>query len=76
MFGSIGIKYENINTSELDDAFSVRRLADGGSSDAVDQLVELATEKGDMDELRRLAGGGNSDAADVLAELADEATED
>lgn len=38
----------------------------------MDQLVELAGERGDLDELRRLADSGNRDAADVLAELADE----
>jgi len=47
----------------------LRRLADAGSRDAVDQLVELAGERGDMDELRRLADAGNRDAFDVLAEL-------
>ena len=44
------------------------RAADG-DHDAVDQLVELAGERGDMDELRRLADAGNRDAFDVLAEL-------
>ena len=48
----------------------LRRLADGGSTDAADQLVELAGERGDTAELRRLADGGNTDAADVLSELA------
>jgi hypothetical protein len=42
----------------------------------VDQLVELAAEKGDLNELGRLAAGGNSDAADVLAELAEEAPDE
>jgi hypothetical protein len=46
-------------------------LPDNGSRDAVDQLVELAGERGDMGELRRLADSGSRDAADVLAELAD-----
>lgn len=48
----------------------LRRLADAGSSDAVDQLVELAGEREDLGELRRLAELGHTDAADVLAELA------
>jgi hypothetical protein len=39
---------------------------------AVDQLVELAGERGDADELRRLAAGGSSDAVDQLVELASE----
>jgi len=50
----------------------LRRLADAGSRDAVDQLVELAGERGDMDELRRLADAGSRDAVDVLAELEEE----
>ncbi|GAA3830169.1 hypothetical protein GCM10022226_58760 [Sphaerisporangium flaviroseum] len=50
----------------------LRRLADAGSADAVDQLVELAQERDDIGELRRLAGGGNQDAADILLEMAEE----
>ncbi|WP_256974281.1 hypothetical protein [Rhodococcus sp. NCIMB 12038] len=50
----------------------LRRLAEAGSSDAADQLIEVATELGDMDELRRLADSGNSTAAEQLAELTDE----
>ena len=61
---------------ERGDFEELRRLADGGSRDAADQLVELAGERGDVDELRRLADGGNQDAADVLAELADEGSDD
>lgn len=41
----------------------------GHDSDATDELIELAVERGDLDELRRLADGGNTDAADVLLEL-------
>ena len=41
-----------------------------GDSDAIDQLVELAGERGDLEELRGLADRGNSDAVDVLVELA------
>ena len=36
------------------------------------QLVELAGERGDLDELRRLAADGNTDAVDLLVELAGE----
>ena len=43
-----------------------------GSSDAEDALVELAAERGDLEELRRLAAAGNADAADELVELEDE----
>jgi hypothetical protein len=50
----------------------LRRLADAGSTDAVDELVQLAGEREDTDELRRLAAAGSRDAADVLAEIADE----
>ncbi|MEU4218890.1 hypothetical protein [Actinoplanes sp. NPDC026623] len=50
----------------------LRRLADAGSSDAMDELVQLAGERGDTTELRRLADAGNRDAPDVLAEFADE----
>ena len=41
-------------------------FAESGHSDAVDQLVELAAERGDMVELRRLADLGHSDAVDQL----------
>jgi hypothetical protein len=41
-------------------------------SPPTDQLIELATERGDIDELRRLADQGNSTAADQLVELASE----
>jgi hypothetical protein len=49
-----------------------RRRADAGDRDAADVLVELAGERGDLDELRRLAARGDQDAADVLAELDEE----
>jgi hypothetical protein len=54
---------------QVDQLDELRRLADAGSSDAVDVLVELAGEREDFDELRRLAALGHSDAADVPAEL-------
>jgi len=47
----------------------LRRLADAGNATATDQLIELATEVGDLDELRRLANRGNQTAADQLWEL-------
>ena len=50
----------------------LRAQAAAGDRDAIDQLVELAGERGDMDELRRLADAGSRDAADVLTELAAE----
>ena len=48
----------------------LRQRAERGDQDAVDQLVELAGERGDLDELRKLAVRGSSDAVDVLVELA------
>ncbi len=54
----------------------LRARAANGDRDAVDQLVELAGERGDIAELRRLADSGNRDAADVLTELAEEQDDD
>lgn len=47
----------------------LRRRADHGDPDAVDQLVELAGERGDVAELRHLAEAGSTDAGDVLVEV-------
>jgi hypothetical protein len=52
------------------DLDELRARAAEGDHDAVDQLVELAGERGDLDELRRLADAGSGDAVDVLVELA------
>jgi len=53
-----------------DSDLSVLRLrAEVGDEVAVDELIELATEHGDMDELRRLADKGNTTAAEQLMEL-------
>ena len=49
---------------------TLREQAAQGSRDALDQLVELAAERGDRDELRRLADAGSTDALDELIELA------
>lgn len=54
------------------DMAGLRKRAAGGDADAVDELIELAGELGDMDELRRLADSGNSTASDQLIELATE----
>jgi hypothetical protein len=54
---------------ERGDFGELRRLADAGSTDAVDVLVELAGERGDLAELQRLADAGSTDAAEILAEL-------
>lgn len=61
---------------ELTEVADLRGRAAAGDTDAADQLVELAGERGDLDELRRLAAAGNRDAADVLVELAGERGED
>ena len=57
---------------ELDDLDGLRRLADGGSAEAVSALVEIAGERGDAAELRRLADGGSDHAAEVLNDLTDD----
>jgi len=54
------------------DLVTLRQQAERGDQDAVDQLVELAGERGDLDELRKLADRGSSDAVDILVELAGE----
>lgn len=38
----------------------------------MDLLIELASERGDVEELRRLADGGSRTAAEVLAETEEE----
>ncbi|MBC8092250.1 MAG: hypothetical protein H7Y15_10000 [Pseudonocardia sp.] len=58
--------------AEYSDVGELRRLAELGYPDAVDQLIETAAETGNMDELRRLAEAGNTTAAEQLAELTDE----
>src|SRR5262245_43189702 len=50
----------------------LRERAENGDNDAADELIELATERGDLDELRRLSDKGNSTATDQLIELAAE----
>ena len=50
----------------------LRARAAAGDGDAVDELVQLAGERGDMDELRRLADAGSADAVDELVQLAGE----
>ena len=50
----------------MPDLSELRQRAAHGDHDAVDELIELAGERGDMKELRRLADGGNSTATDEL----------
>lgn len=63
---------ERVDRMADDDMPGLRARAASGDHDAVDQLVELAGERGDLDELRRLADAGSGDAADLLSELAEE----
>jgi 2-haloacid dehalogenase len=60
---------------KMDDEADLQTLRDRaarGDRDAVDQLVELAGERGDLDELRRLSAAGSQDATDQLIETAAE----
>ena len=47
----------------------LRHRTDRGDASAADELVELASERGDLDELRRLVDRGNRTAAEQLTEL-------
>ena len=47
----------------------LRERAESGDKDAVDQLIELAGEQGNLDELRRLSDQGNATAREVLEEV-------
>jgi hypothetical protein len=47
----------------------LREPAEGGDEDAVDQLIELAAELGNLEELRRLANQGDTTAGEMLPEL-------
>ena len=57
---------------ELDDLDELRRLADAGSNEAVEALVEIAGERADIAELRRQATAGSVTAAEILADLSDD----
>ena len=48
---------------------ALRHRADHGDRDALDELIELASERGDADELRRLADAGSTTATDELIQL-------
>jgi hypothetical protein len=50
----------------------LRERAARGDPDAADELIQLASERGDLAELRRLADLGNATAADELRELESE----
>ena len=47
----------------------LRERAVNGDETETDQLIELSTGQGDIDELRRPADGGNTTATDQLMEL-------
>ena len=46
------------------DLSDLRERAENGDEEATDELIELATGRGDMDELRHLAGRGYATATD------------
>jgi hypothetical protein len=46
---------------------NLRERAENGDEEAVDELIELAPERGDMDELRHFADRGNATATDPIA---------
>ena len=50
----------------------LRERARQGDTDAADELIEMATERGDLGELRRLSDAGNATATDQLSELRSE----
>jgi len=68
----MGKTRERLRVMDESDLFVLRERAESGDRDAVDQLIELAGERGDLDELRRLADQGNTTASDQLIELASE----
>jgi hypothetical protein len=54
------------------DLSAPREQVENGDMDAVDELIELAGEQGNLDQLQRLTEQGNTTTADVLIELAGE----
>jgi hypothetical protein len=68
----LGRTRERLRGMDDSDLSLLRERADSGDKDAVDQLIELAGEQGNLDELRRLADQGNTTASDQLIELASE----
>ena len=58
-----------LRTMTEPDLSALRERADNGDADAVDELIELAGEQGNLDELRRLADKGNTTAAEQLTEF-------
>jgi hypothetical protein len=60
---------EGLGAMDESDLSVLRERAKGGDEDAVDELIELAGELGNLEELRRLADQGNTAAGEMLAEL-------
>jgi hypothetical protein len=58
--------------NDREDAYELRLLAESGSTNEMDERVQLATEAGDVDGLRQLEAEGNPDATEVLDDLYDE----
>jgi hypothetical protein len=69
---AMGETRERLRVMDESDLFVLRERAESGDRDAVDQLIELAGERGDLDELRRFADQGNTTASDQLIEVAGE----
>ena len=67
----LGKTRERLRVMDESDLSVLRERAESGDKDAVDQLIELAGEQGNLDELRRLADQGNTTASEVLRELED-----
>jgi hypothetical protein len=63
---------ERLRVMDESELSVLRERAESGDRDAVDQLIELAGERGDLDELRRFADQGNTTASDQLIEVASE----
>jgi hypothetical protein len=61
-----------LDVMDESDLSVLQQRAQRGDEDAVDQLIELAGEQGNLEELRRLADQGNTTASDQLIELAAE----
>lgn len=60
---------EGLRVMDESDLYVLRERAGSGDRDAVDQLIELASEQGNLEELRRLADQRNTTAREVLEEL-------
>jgi len=67
-----GRNHRKVGIMTESDLSDLRERAENGDEEAVDELIELATERSDLEELRRLADSGSATATDQLIELATE----